>query len=163
MLGAVQPVGMDPPVIGGVQDFLEPIAVQVDHHRVGLGGFDDIIVFGEGPGLAVRNRQGLPVEAASGPAGPVLVQDIRQLIEGSVGISPAVILVADDDDLHGPVPVHVREGGGAVREVGPGLQGFLSGRAVGVTPEIHRVAQVKADSGPGFVLPAYLAVERVGP
>ena len=39
VLGAVQPVGVDPPVIGGVEDFLETVAVQVDHHRVGLERF----------------------------------------------------------------------------------------------------------------------------
>ena len=69
VLGAVQPVGVDPAVVGGIEDFLETVPVQVDDHRVGLRGFDDIVVFGKGTRQTVRYGQGLPVDIRCRPSG----------------------------------------------------------------------------------------------
>src|SRR5206468_11866912 len=112
----VQPVGVNLAVVGRIEDLLEAVPVEVDHHRVGDRGRDHRVVHGAGGAPRAGGRDHRPVEAATAPARAVQLEDERHLVEGGVG--GAVVDVAHHDHLGNAVAVDVGHHGGAVLEVG---------------------------------------------
>ncbi len=143
VLGLVQPVGVQLPVVGREEDLELSVPVQVGGHGVRHRGLDHVVVLGARPAAGAGARDGGPVEAAAAPARPVEAQEERHLVEGGVGVGAAVVDVAHHDPLARAVPVDVREHGRAVREVRPVLDA-----AVRVPAQVHRVVHVDADLAP---------------
>ena len=159
MLGFVQPVGVDSAVVGGVENLLEAVAVQVGHHGIGDTVLNDVIVLGERAAAGAGRGQHGPVEAAAAPAGAVELENPGQMVQVAVRVADsAVVHVADDDDLGHAVAVHVGDRRGAVGEVGPVL-----GAAVGVAAQIGGLVHVDADLAPHLgALRVEIVIDRVG-
>src|SRR5439155_11837567 len=104
---------------------------------------DDAVVLGPRRAAGAGRGDHGPVEAAAAPARAVELEDERHLVEVGVGAGPAVVDVADHDQLGDAVAVDVGNDGSAVIEGGSVLH-----PAVGITAQVRGEVDIDAHLAP---------------
>jgi len=118
VLAFIQPEGMHPAVIGGEEDFLEAVVIQINHHRVRFNALDDAVILAQR--RAGIHRNGFPVESVGRipKTTAVRVEDVEGIVPAWRIAGMTIVHVPDGDDFRYPIHVHIADHTGAIGEIG---------------------------------------------